>query len=50
MQIYNEEIDEIYISSVTSRWGHNKVARVLHVFRSNFWLAHRAMLKLSREV
>ena len=38
------------ISSVTLRWGHNKVARVLHVFRSNFWLAHRTMLKLGREV
>ena len=29
MQIFHEEIDEI---SSGKRWGHNKVARVLHVF------------------
>ena len=33
-----------------SKMVHNKVTRVLHVFRSNFWLAHRTMLKLGCEV
>ena len=33
-----------------SKMVHNKVTRVLHVFRSNFWLAHGTMLKLGREV
>ena len=59
MQIFNEEIDEIssgkrqnFLTSQVSylRWGHNKVACVLHVFCSNFWLAHRTMLKLGCEV
>ena len=46
MQIFNEEIDEIssgkrQISQQLRQvshlsWGHNKIARVLHVFRSNF--------------
>ena len=55
MQIFNEEIDEIssgkrqnFLTSQVSylRWGHNKVACVLHVFCSNFWLVHRTILKL----
>ena len=39
-----------HISNIASKMVHNKVTRVLHVFRSNFWLAHRTMLKLGREV
>ena len=39
-----------HISNIASKMVHNKVTRVLYVFRSNFWLAHRTMLKLGREV
>ena len=58
MRIFNDEIDEISsgedkfpnISSVTSKMRSQLGRACVARWRSNFWLAHRTMLKLGSEV